>query len=115
MVKNIIFKILNALKSAFLKKKVILWLLILFLPVLLVAAAVVVTYNHFLPELPSLSQLEQINPKLVTNIYDMNGKIAHEYYVERREWVSFDSIPENAIHAVMATEDRAFYSTNRDL
>ena len=106
MVKNIIFKILNALKSAFLKKKVILWLLILFLPVLLVAAAVVVTYSHFLPELPSLSQLEQINPKLVTNIYDMNGKIAHEYYVERREWVSFDSIPENAIHAVMATEDR---------
>ncbi len=110
MVKNIIFKILNALKSAFLKKKVILWLLILFLPVLLVAAAVVVTYNHFLPELPSLSQLEQINPKLVTNIYDMNGKIAHEYYVERREWVSFDSIPENAIHAVMATEDREFYN-----
>lgn len=110
MVKNIIFKILNALKSAFLKKKVILWLLILFLPVLLVAAAVVVTYNHFLPELPSLSQLEQINPKLVTNIYDMNGKIAHEYYVERREWVSFDSIPEKAIHAVMATEDREFYN-----
>ena len=110
MVKNIIFKILNALKSAFLKKKVILWLLILFLPVLLVAVAVVVTYNHFLPELPSLSQLEQINPKLVTNIYDMNGKIAHEYYVERREWVSFDSIPENAIHAVMATEDREFYN-----
>ena len=110
MVKNIIFKILNALKSAFLKKKVILWLLILFLPVLLVAAAVVVTYNHFLPELPSLSQLEQINPKLVTNIYDMNGKIAHEYYVERREWVSFDSIPENAIRAVMATEDREFYN-----
>ncbi|MBR2470720.1 MAG: transglycosylase domain-containing protein, partial [Fibrobacter sp.] len=110
MVKNIIFKILNALKSAFLKKKVILWLLILFLPVLLVAATVVVTYNHFLPELPSRSQLEQINPKLVTNIYDMNGKIAHEYYVERREWVSFDSIPENAIRAVMATEDREFYN-----
>ena len=40
----------------------------------------------------------------------MNGKIAHEYFVERREWTSFDSIPENAIHAVMATEDRAFYS-----
>ena len=110
MLKNIVFKILNKLKAAFLQKKVILWLLILFVPVILVGAAVVITYNHFLPELPSLSQLEQINPKLVTNIYDMNGKIAHEYYVERREWVSFDSIPENAIHAVMATEDREFYN-----
>ena len=110
MLKNIILKLLAKLKAAYLNKKVILWLLILFVPVILVGAAVVVTYNHFLPELPSLSQLEQINPKLVTNIYDMNGKIAHEYYVERREWVSFDSIPENAIHAVMATEDREFYN-----
>ncbi len=110
MLKNIILKILAKLKAAYFQKKVILWLFILFLPVILVGAAVVVTYNHFLPELPSLSQLEQINPKLVTNIYDMNGKIAHEYYVERREWVSFDSIPENAIHAVMATEDREFYN-----
>ena len=110
MLKNIILKTLAKLKSAYLQKKVILWLLVLFAPVILVGTAVVVTYNHFLPELPSLSQLEQINPKLVTNIYDMNGKIAHEYYVERREWVSFDSIPENAIHAVMATEDREFYN-----
>ncbi len=110
MLKNIILKLLAKLKAAYINKKVILWLLILFVPVILVFTAVVVTYNHFSPELPSLSQLEQINPKLVTNIYDMNGKIAHEYYVERREWVSFDSIPENAIHAVMATEDREFYN-----
>ena len=110
MPKNIALKILIRIKNAFLQKKVLLWLLILFIPVILLGAAVIITYNHFLPELPSLSQLEQINPKLVTNIYDMNGKIAHEYYVERREWVSFDSIPEDAIHAVMATEDREFYN-----
>ena len=98
------------LKKLFTNKKFVIALAILCLPVIAGFVTVIVVYNHYLPELPSLSQLEQINPKLVTNIYDMNGKIAHKYFVERREWVSFDSIPENAIHAVMATEDRAFYN-----
>ena len=96
-------------KRHFANRKFFMWFGILCIPVVIAFVAVVITYNHFSSELPSLSQLEQINPKLVTNIYDMNGKIAHEYYVERREWISFDSIPENIIHAVMATEDRAFY------
>ena len=110
MFKSIVLKILAKFKATFLTRKVILWLLLLLSPVALIAAAVIITYKHFEPELPSLSQLEQINPKLVTNIYDMNGEIAHEYFVERREWVSFDSIPLNAIHAVMATEDREFFN-----
>ena len=109
-VKSILLSILNALKGWCTDRKVVKWLIIFAVPVVAAFIAVIAVYNHFSPELPSLSQLEQINPKLVTNIYDMNGKIAHEYFVERREWTSFDSIPENAIHAVMATEDRAFYS-----
>ena len=97
------------LKNLFTDRKFLICLAILFTPVFLGIIGVIITYNHYSSELPSLAQLEQINPKLVTNIYDMNGKIAHEYFVERREWTPFDSIPENAIHAVMATEDRAFY------
>ena len=109
-VKSVLLAILGVLKGWFTDRKIVKWLIIFAVPVVAAFIAVVAVYNHFSPELPSLSQLEQINPKLVTNIYDMNGKIAHEYFVERREWTSFDSIPENAIHAVMATEDRAFYS-----
>ncbi len=109
-VKPILKFCLSYLKKLFTNKKFVIALAILCLPVFLGFVTVIVVYKHYLPELPSLSQLEQINPKLVTNIYDMNGKIAHKYFVERREWVSFDSIPENAIHAVMATEDRAFYN-----
>lgn len=109
-VKPILKFCLSYLKKLFTNKKFVIALAILCLPVILGFVTVIVVYKHYLPELPSLSQLEQINPKLVTNIYDMNGKIAHKYFVERREWVSFDSIPENAIHAVMATEDRAFYN-----
>ena len=110
IVKKYLFICRDFLRSLFSDKKVVKWLIIFGIPVILGIIAVFATYIHFSPELPSLSQLEQINPKLVTNIYDMNGKIAHEYYVERREWVPYDSIPIDAIHAVMATEDRAFFS-----
>ena len=110
IVKKYLFICRDFLRSLFSDRKVVKWLIIFGIPVILGIIAVFATYIHFLPELPSLSQLEQINPKLVTNIYDMNGKIAHEYYVERREWVPYDSIPIDAIHAVMATEDRAFFS-----
>lgn len=112
-IKPILLKVLNTLKTTlkgwFTDKKVIKWLIIFEVPVLAVVIGAIVVYNHYAPELPSLTQLEQINPKLVTKIYDMNGEVAHEYFVERREWTPFDSIPKNAIHAVMATEDRVFY------
>ena len=108
-IKPILKFVRSSLKNMFTNRKFIICLAVLFIPVILGFVGVVIVYNHYSSELPSLTQLEQINPKLVTNIYDMNGKIAHQYFVERREWTSFDSIPENAIHAVMATEDRAFF------
>ncbi len=101
-------KVWSALKIAF-GNAIFRWFFIMMVPIFVAFIAAVVVYVHFSPELPSLSQLEQINPKLVTNIYDKDGQIAHKYFVERREWTSIDSIPLDAIHAVMATEDRAFY------
>ncbi|MCF0222632.1 MAG: PBP1A family penicillin-binding protein [Fibrobacter sp.] len=107
--KTSLFAFLRVLKSWVTDKKVLFWLAILEIPVILAVIAAVVVYSHYAPELPSLAQLEQINPKLVTKIYDMNGEVAHEYFVERREWTPYEAIPENAIHAVMATEDREFF------
>ena len=101
-------KIRDLLKIAF-ANKVFRWFFIFMIPIILIFIVIVVVFIHYSPELPSLSQLEQINPRLVTNIYDKDGQIAHEYFVERREWTSIDSIPQKAIQAVMATEDRAFY------
>jgi penicillin-binding protein 1A len=101
-------KIWNVLKIAF-ANKVFRWFFIFMIPIILLFIIIVIVFIHYSPQLPSLSQLEQINPKLVTNIYDKDGQIAHEYFVERREWTSIDSIPQKAIQAVMATEDRAFY------
>ena len=101
-------KIWSVIKIAF-ANKVFRWFFIFMCPIIVAFIAAFVVYIHYSPQLPSLSQLEQINPRLVTNIFDKDGQIAHEYFVERREWTSIDSIPLDAIHAVMATEDRAFY------
>ena len=67
-------------------RKVRFWFIILMCPVLLTAIIIFAVWNYYSSELPSVSQLEKIAPKLVTNIYDKNGNISHEYYVERREW-----------------------------
>jgi penicillin-binding protein 1A len=91
-------------------RKVRFWFIILMCPVLLTAIFIFAVWNYYSSELPSVSQLEKIAPKLVTNIYDKDGNISHEYFVERREWTPFDSIPTMAMNAVMATEDRKFYS-----
>lgn len=101
--------IISSLARAFFNKKVLVRFALLLLPLLAIGIAILCTYKHFLPELPPLSQLENISPKLVTNIYDKNGEITHEYFVERREWLPFDSLPEMAKAAIIATEDRKFY------
>ncbi len=102
-------QLLPFLKKAFINKKVLIWTAIFLLPIIAAVIAVITVYNHYLPELPSLTQLENISPKLVTNIYDKNGKISHEYFVERREWTPYDSLPEMAKLAIMSTEDRKFF------
>lgn len=101
--------LLPALKKTLTDKKVLLWAGIFFIPVIIGVVATIAVYQHYLPELPPLSQLENISPKLVTNIYDKNGKISHEYFVERREWTPYDSLPEMAKLAIMSTEDRKFF------
>ena len=103
-------KILPILKNLFSDKKVRIWITIFSIPPVLLLVTIFAVYQYYLPEIPPLSQLENITPQLVTNIYDKNGKIAHEYFVERREWTSFDSLPEMAKAAIIATEDRKFYT-----
>ena len=103
-------KTLNLTRQIISNRKVRLWLIILMSPVLLITISIFAVWNYYSSELPSVSQLEKIAPKLVTNIYDKDNNISHEYYVERREWTPFDSIPAMAMNAVMATEDRKFYS-----
>ena len=60
-------------------------------------------------DLPSLDQLENYDPDLVTRIYSADGKILDELYLEKRIFISIDQIPNNMKNALIASEDRRFY------
>ena len=60
--------------------------------------------------LPSLTELERYDPLLVTRIYSADGKLLKELYKQNRIQVPLDRMPENLIHAVIATEDRRFWN-----
>jgi penicillin-binding protein 1A len=88
----------------------LLWIMILGAPILLAVAAGLTTWLYLLPSLPSLTQLESIEPRLVTQVFDKDSALVHEFYMERREWVPIDSIPKVVQNAVIATEDREFWN-----
>jgi len=59
--------------------------------------------------LPSVEELENIEPPLVSKVIARDGSVINEFGTERRFWVSVDSMPQNLLDAVVATEDRKFY------
>jgi penicillin-binding protein 1A len=67
-------------------------------------------YVYYLSrDLPSLTQLEDYRPKLVSKVYSADGKVIKEFFEERRSYVPLDRIPQHLKEALLATEDRNFY------
>jgi len=60
-------------------------------------------------DLPSLEQLENYDPDLVTRIYSVDGKVLNELFVQKRVFVELYNIPTHMQNAVIASEDRRFY------
>ena len=72
---------------------------------------VIFAYIFYLAQdLPSLDQLENYDPDLVTSIYSADGEILDELYLEKRIFISIDHIPNNMKNALIASEDRRFYN-----
>jgi penicillin-binding protein 1A len=61
-------------------------------------------------DLPSLAKLHDIQPSLITHVYDRNGVLLKEFYNERRMLIPYEKIPPYLIDCLLATEDRKFYS-----
>ena len=77
----------------------------------LVGLAGIFTYIFLMSrDLPSLDQLENYDPDLVTRIYSSDGEILDELFLEKRIFTSLDQIPINIQNAAIASEDRRFYS-----
>ena len=60
--------------------------------------------------LPSISELEEYEPNIITYIYADDGEVIGEYAVEKRIEVPLEEIPDVLIDAILATEDPRFYS-----
>ncbi|MDA0999118.1 MAG: PBP1A family penicillin-binding protein [bacterium] len=65
-------------------------------------------YRQVAGELPDVSLLRSYKPSLVTKVYDRNGKLMREFFIERRFLIHFEEIPSVAIQATLATEDARF-------
>lgn len=59
--------------------------------------------------LPTLEQLENPPQELATQVYSADGVMLDLYATTRRTNLAYDSIPPAFVHALIATEDRAFY------
>jgi len=60
--------------------------------------------------LPSVTELETIQPTQGSKLYDENDEVIHEFQVERRIFVPLAQIPKILRDAVVAVEDSRFYS-----
>jgi penicillin-binding protein 1A len=60
--------------------------------------------------LPSVTALETLQPIQGTKVYDDNDEVLTELHVERRIFVPLAQIPQPLRDAIIATEDRRFYS-----
>ena len=88
------------------KFKIILVLTILF-SISIVAGSLYT--KKLVDELPSISNLENYTPSIVTRIFDRNERLITELFVERRVLVPLKDIPVDLQNAFLATEDNDFY------
>jgi len=88
------------------KKTRVVFLGVLGLP-LLVAGSLYLAY--IVRGLPSLTQLEHYEPTLVTKIYSADGVLLRELFIERRDLVPLEQIPDYLKYAIIDIEDKRFW------
>ncbi|WP_432412813.1 transglycosylase domain-containing protein [Rasiella sp. SM2506] len=62
--------------------------------------------------LPSNKELKELSQYRASDIYDINNELIGKFYIENRQPIPLDSIPQHVLDAVIATEDARFYEHN---
>ena len=60
--------------------------------------------------LPSLEKIENPRPELATRVFSVDGEVLDQFFIKNRSHVSLQEIPSTVINALIATEDKNFYS-----
>lgn len=80
-------------------------------PILLIPLVVgVVTYQHYVQDLPSIDALKNYAPKTVSYMYADDGRVIGEFYLEHRIVVPLSKVPGHVISAFVAAEDENFFN-----
>lgn len=66
--------------------------------------------EKIIKSLPPISNLEHYTPSIVTKIFDRNGNLITELFVERRVLVPLQEIPTDLQNAFLAIEDNDFFN-----
>jgi penicillin-binding protein 1A len=98
-------KYMKKRKKRFNAKHIIIYCLLL----LLIGAAIWY-WKYIVSGLPTLEQLENPRPELATKIYSSDGVVLDLLAYKNRMRISIDSVPPGLIQALLATEDKDFYS-----
>lgn len=85
-------------------------LLIFLVGSFVVAAFTVMAVSIIYPNLPSLESLTNYQPKQPLKVYSADGALLGEFGEERRAYIKVADVPAQLKKAVIAIEDRRFYS-----
>jgi penicillin-binding protein 1A len=77
---------------------------------LIAAFGVYGVYNHYADEVPDFAQLQGYAPTVTTRVQAGDGRLMAEFAKQKRVFVPIDAIPPRLKDAVLAAEDREFYS-----
>jgi penicillin-binding protein 1A len=70
----------------------------------------VVYVIYLVSGLPGLEQLENPKPELATKVYSVDGEVLDQFFIKNRTRASLETMPDYLIKALIATEDKNFYS-----
>ena len=85
----------------------LLFIIVLFVAGIISVGAIFYAYSR---NLPDIKQLENWKPSQITQVYAADGSLITEFFLQRRQYVSIDKIPDYVKKAFIAIEDRTFYS-----
>lgn len=72
--------------------------------------ALYVGFKFYLASLPPIENLEAFTPNIVTKIYSQDGDIIKTFTAYKFEHINIEKVPKHLIEAIIATEDKNFYS-----
>jgi membrane carboxypeptidase/penicillin-binding protein len=98
-------------KKTSLWKKLAIFFAVLFIILIVPGIAGIVWFKkNILDQLPDISKIEDIQLAQTSVITDRNGIVLYKLFEQNRKYVPFEKISPNVINAIVATEDKNFWT-----